>query len=248
MKVNAKIILAGLITIVAFTQAQAMRWYSPSTARWLSPDPIEERGGKNLYLFVRNDAIKRIDPDGRDSCDPTIACCNAQKINDSFNKLEARWLHAVKFLEGHNVRLDPDDQTGVSCVESANRILNFMSPVPSCWKCYLQRRSWNYNPYGGDENSIRCDPVGSSSWRFFSMVFDWWYLRYEDYNFRSPIPLWLYKVTFPYELPAKNGWWTADNPAPHDDCITKSSWPYGPENYGMWLQPIVDKYGDNASN
>jgi RHS repeat-associated protein len=37
------------------------RYFSPSTGRWLSPDPIEERGGLNLYGFVSNDPINKID-------------------------------------------------------------------------------------------------------------------------------------------------------------------------------------------
>ena len=38
-----------------------MRWYSPSTGKWLSRDPIEERGGLNLYGFVGNDPILLVD-------------------------------------------------------------------------------------------------------------------------------------------------------------------------------------------
>jgi RHS repeat-associated protein len=37
------------------------RWYDPITGRWPSRDPIEERGGINLYGFVGNDAVGRID-------------------------------------------------------------------------------------------------------------------------------------------------------------------------------------------
>jgi hypothetical protein len=61
MKANAKIVLAGLITTLALTQAQAMRWYSPSTGRWFSRDPIEEKGGLNLYSFVRNAPLSHWD-------------------------------------------------------------------------------------------------------------------------------------------------------------------------------------------
>ena len=37
------------------------RYYDPNTGRWPSRDPIEERGGKNLYGFVGNDGVLRID-------------------------------------------------------------------------------------------------------------------------------------------------------------------------------------------
>jgi len=37
------------------------RYYDPVTGRWPSRDPIEERGGVNLYGFVRNNGIGRWD-------------------------------------------------------------------------------------------------------------------------------------------------------------------------------------------
>ncbi len=40
------------------------RAYSPKLGRWLSRDPIGEKGGNNLYSYVANDSIGSIDPDG----------------------------------------------------------------------------------------------------------------------------------------------------------------------------------------
>jgi hypothetical protein len=37
------------------------RYYDPVTGRWPSRDPIEERGGLNLYGFVGNNGVNRID-------------------------------------------------------------------------------------------------------------------------------------------------------------------------------------------
>jgi RHS repeat-associated protein len=37
------------------------RSYNPDTGRWLSRDPIEERGGKNIYEFVANSPIRFYD-------------------------------------------------------------------------------------------------------------------------------------------------------------------------------------------
>lgn len=37
------------------------RYYDPTTGRWPSRDPIEENGGINLYGFVGNDGINRLD-------------------------------------------------------------------------------------------------------------------------------------------------------------------------------------------
>ena len=43
------------------------RYYDPATCKWLSNDPIQERGGYNLTCFCRNDPINKWDPDG---CEP----------------------------------------------------------------------------------------------------------------------------------------------------------------------------------
>jgi RHS repeat-associated protein len=37
------------------------RWYDPYTGGWINRDPIEERGGVNLYGFLGNNAVGRLD-------------------------------------------------------------------------------------------------------------------------------------------------------------------------------------------
>ncbi len=41
--------------------SDASAYYNPSSGRWLSRDPIEEAGGLNLYGFVSNDSVNRVD-------------------------------------------------------------------------------------------------------------------------------------------------------------------------------------------
>ncbi|MGQ9652424.1 MAG: RHS repeat-associated core domain-containing protein, partial [Phycisphaerae bacterium] len=41
------------------------RYYSPRLGRWLSRDPIEERGGAHLYSFVANCPVTGLDPLGQ---------------------------------------------------------------------------------------------------------------------------------------------------------------------------------------
>ncbi len=47
-----------------FLAGDALAYYNPRTAQWLSRDPIAERGGANLYGFVRNSPTNHIDKFG----------------------------------------------------------------------------------------------------------------------------------------------------------------------------------------
>ena len=49
------------------------RYYDAVTGRWPSRDPIQERGGMNLYGFVRNNSISRGDFLGREEVDLSAA-------------------------------------------------------------------------------------------------------------------------------------------------------------------------------
>ena len=48
-------VLLSLITVDGFA------YYNPTTGRWLSRDPIGEKGGVNLYGFVENDPLNNVD-------------------------------------------------------------------------------------------------------------------------------------------------------------------------------------------
>ena len=75
---------------VLLTAQIASAYYCPSTGRWPSRDPIEEKGGKNLYNFVRNNPIDRYDLKGLKSpTDPYTppdwhkpCCCDKPCEND----------------------------------------------------------------------------------------------------------------------------------------------------------------------
>ena len=41
------------------------RYYAPWLGRWISPDPLWDTDGLNLYAFTRNNPVNLVDPDGR---------------------------------------------------------------------------------------------------------------------------------------------------------------------------------------
>ena len=91
MNASPKYAVAALAALLIATDAHAMRWYSPSTGRWFSRDPITEGGGRNIYGFVRNNPIQHVDKLGMFvSADPNDAwnilqaicpLCNGQRYN-----------------------------------------------------------------------------------------------------------------------------------------------------------------------
>jgi hypothetical protein len=60
---NAKGLPVFLLAMLALP-FPSHAFYNPTTGRWLSRDPIAETGGKNLYGFVRNDCVNRLDRSG----------------------------------------------------------------------------------------------------------------------------------------------------------------------------------------
>ena len=62
------------------------RYYDPVTGRWPSRDPIEERGGLNLYGFVGNDGLNGVDYLGlalAECCPPSGQQGPAQQYEDT---------------------------------------------------------------------------------------------------------------------------------------------------------------------
>jgi len=47
------------------------RFYAPGLGRWINRDPIRERGGVNMYAFIRNSPINRLDAYGLEEFVPT---------------------------------------------------------------------------------------------------------------------------------------------------------------------------------
>lgn len=74
------------------------RVYSPELGRWLSPDPIAEMGGLNLYEYCYSDPLALVDPDGLVPGDP-FATADGAAI-DALNYIKPRGTDVGKFEMG----------------------------------------------------------------------------------------------------------------------------------------------------
>jgi len=84
MKTKTQLVLVLLLVVLLGREAQA--FYNPSIGRWLNRDPVEERGGQNLYAFVGNKATDSFDLLGlrkpRTSCKCCCECAESITISN----------------------------------------------------------------------------------------------------------------------------------------------------------------------
>jgi RHS repeat-associated protein len=79
------------------------RAYDSDLGRWLSRDPVEEKGGFNLYVYVVNNPIVLIDPDGlkpltADDCNTFRRDMLVQVAKESAEQSKIHW-----YKEGSSV-------------------------------------------------------------------------------------------------------------------------------------------------
>lgn len=244
MKTNPILMLTILLLDILLS-LEAQAFYNPSTGRWLSRDPIEENGGLNVFGFVENRPTTRIDRFGLaiNDLDPTCNlanfCCDGKTINAGFKMLTERYLKAANYLRDHGAIPDATGNGGgVSCIGSANVILTYMSPIPRCWSCHIQRR-WGWVDPLWEENSILCELRTKSGSIVSAVVFDWFFQEEHKMKFRGMSPP-NYNFFFPKSLsPSPSALYTKSNPAPHEEC-----WEYKPWRDEIWRINALLPAGD----
>jgi RHS repeat-associated protein len=95
------------------------RYYNASTGRWLNRDPLQEKGGLNLYANVGNNPINSVDPDGRGVVDCIAAMA---ELNAAMANLAARIAGAEVYgLDaGHKKALE---QATTRCQNALDRVM-----------------------------------------------------------------------------------------------------------------------------
>jgi len=73
-----------LILLFLCCHTAAFAFYNPTTGRWLSRDPIQEKGGVHLYRMARNNLVNLVDSDGRDTWAPHHDADDANSFVDHY--------------------------------------------------------------------------------------------------------------------------------------------------------------------
>jgi RHS repeat-associated protein len=241
MKTNSKhirlygVFLAGVL----LTQA-AYAFYNPSTGRWLSRDPIQEKGGNNLSRIADNDVVNRVDPVGNCcvcasepwSC--FIGVRMGAVTSDYYYIPELKPPHAPgRFEYGFEVTVTVEHLFGES-VEG----------------CHLaQYADWHATfPFLGatdQEHYEDYSPTRSATWTTYH---GWWLYDHpmvnEQFTSRPQVPqqFWIQFHDFVTEAPAVEVWWGFAATA---DYSSNGQSPWGSERWSGqerdWFSPIPRK-------
>lgn len=92
MKSNLFVLIIAALVLHVFTST-ALAYYNPEMGRWVSRDPIEERGGRNLYAMVDNDPVNRTDYMG-------LACTSTGVENCRVSLSSYPWTHEFIKVDG----------------------------------------------------------------------------------------------------------------------------------------------------
>jgi RHS repeat-associated protein len=161
MRVHGKPQYPGADKVVS-----GLRYYMPSTGRWVNRDPIGERGGVNRYAMLSNDCLNAIDAIGLEK----QQICNLRKkwgsgvfTGDSKGNC---WRYAADDPKGpdedHYVDPIPDRGQAFTCSEIRNAII----------------AKGGVEPTGTGECSC---PKGNR--RIKLVITEKWYAKYTDYFF-----------------------------------------------------------------
>jgi RHS repeat-associated protein len=117
------------------------RYYDPSTTKWISKDPLGEKGGWNLTCFCSNDPVNRFDPTGfRDLLEYMTEIQLTRHPNERLSTEEGNLLISLyERYETTNNRIWMEYQTRTSTGLFLSHLLNFHNNVATYNEALLLR-------------------------------------------------------------------------------------------------------------
>ena len=132
------LVSALLLWLACAPLAQA--FYNPSTGRWLSRDPIAEKGGRNVHAFVGNSPVSNIDKLGLKCC--VLVYPRGTGPNGGFN----RHGHSALKCDNAYISVFPTDAS------------DGVTPSPGVWRTEAE----DLAEYGGPSSSTCMDCLDES--------------------------------------------------------------------------------------
>jgi hypothetical protein len=132
--------------VVLLSALNVHAYFDPTIGRWASRDPIEEKGGLNLYGFVANDPVNHFDRLGQmrwadvvakknqiESQISKIKCCCTKPIR---YKYHLSGYSGVTYPNGSPV-MDPNSVTGYAVLDSTpDEVACVYAKFYYWWTCY----------------------------------------------------------------------------------------------------------------
>ena len=110
------------------------RFYHPVLMRWLTRDPIEERGGRNLYAFCDNGMPRKFDALGTSTCcrdGKKMPCDKYYKWKGTVSTISASDVLGLTFLIG-------DMESNFICMTCSRWRIHFKAVLlTASWGAYM---------------------------------------------------------------------------------------------------------------
>jgi hypothetical protein len=132
MKTNTitKTVAPALLLIACLLLPQtAQCFYNPSTGRWLSRDPLAERGGKNLYVLLRSDPVNSVDARGLKKCGILWMSVEWSKFHIFMVGPDMPRRGAATWLVNENVKFRKDAEYDPCCCEVQRLVAATATPL-----------------------------------------------------------------------------------------------------------------------
>ena len=161
------------------------RYYSSQIGRWLSRDPIGEKGGNNLYAFAMNNTLSFVDAKG-DSPKDVIKIYRIYRVKvnamtyagerhaDPYINNEMRFLYDLSGKRLGKRYQGCNEQAATVAYELINQTYD------DKWSFMIEQRWYLYHTVGKAKPSNQCDP---------EITFDPW--NDEIYITSEPTSIWM---------------------------------------------------------
>ena len=100
MKIVLSLVRVVPLLVFLLAANTASAFYDPAIGKWISRDPIGERGGANISAFLANDSVNEIDPLG-------LACGKFKILSEYTHPSKAIGETRTGLIIGFELRYDP---------------------------------------------------------------------------------------------------------------------------------------------